>query len=52
MPLKTYQKQMQKLSEEDTFIWGLRLVLHFLKDSEQHTQITMNTHTKTSHHEQ
>lgn len=43
MPPKTYQKQTQRTSEEDTFIWDLRLVLHFFKDHKQHTKITMHT---------
>ena len=49
MPLETHQKQRQKLSEEYLYLRP-DLVLHFFKDSEQHTDIY--AYKETSHHEQ
>lgn len=38
MPPESNQKQKQTLSKEVTFIWDLRLVLYFFKDSKLHTK--------------
>lgn len=38
MPPESNQKQKQTLSKEVTFIWDLRLVLYFFKDSKLNTK--------------